>query len=190
MRSSACSPSPPTSPAGANGVMFLPWLVGSMAPALEPRRRGGFVNLGLGPHARRHGPCRARRCRPERGVAAAALLRARRARVRPRSRSAAAAPHLRCGGRSSPTALGVPVRRLANPRTTNAHGAALLALVETGHADGRRRCRRCCTIAADPRARPRRPPPRSPDASTRSSTSTTAPRPFYAALNAPEDTRT
>ena len=34
-------------PAGANGVLFLPWLVGSMAPGFHRRLRGAFANLGL-----------------------------------------------------------------------------------------------------------------------------------------------
>jgi xylulokinase len=32
---------------GAGGVIFLPWLVGSMAPAADRRARGGFLNVSL-----------------------------------------------------------------------------------------------------------------------------------------------
>lgn len=32
---------------GANGVLFLPWLRGSLAPAADSRMRGGFLNVGL-----------------------------------------------------------------------------------------------------------------------------------------------
>lgn len=32
---------------GAGGVLFLPWLTGSWAPAPDPRARGAFLNLGL-----------------------------------------------------------------------------------------------------------------------------------------------
>ena len=32
---------------GAAGVMFLPWMAGSLAPAVDSRVRGGFLNLGL-----------------------------------------------------------------------------------------------------------------------------------------------
>jgi len=35
------------SPAGADGVMFLPWLAGSMAPDSDRGTRGGFVNMSL-----------------------------------------------------------------------------------------------------------------------------------------------
>ncbi|MCM2311653.1 MAG: FGGY-family carbohydrate kinase [Steroidobacteraceae bacterium] len=33
--------------AGSGGVLFLPWLGGSMAPAADDRMRGGFLNIGL-----------------------------------------------------------------------------------------------------------------------------------------------
>lgn len=36
-----------STPVGSNGVLFLPWLRGSMAPANDSNMRGGFVNLGL-----------------------------------------------------------------------------------------------------------------------------------------------
>ena len=35
------------SAAGAGGVLFLPWLAGSMAPTSDGRMRGGFVGMGL-----------------------------------------------------------------------------------------------------------------------------------------------
>ena len=35
------------SPAGAGGVLFLPWLVGSIAPSADRKARGGFLNLSL-----------------------------------------------------------------------------------------------------------------------------------------------
>lgn len=35
-------------PPGSGGVLFLPWMGGSMAPAAESRMRGGFLNLSLG----------------------------------------------------------------------------------------------------------------------------------------------
>lgn len=34
-------------PAGSDGVLFLPWLAGSMAPAASSGMRGGFINLTL-----------------------------------------------------------------------------------------------------------------------------------------------
>jgi len=34
-------------PAGSGGVIFLPWLNGSLAPSENPNARGGFMNLSL-----------------------------------------------------------------------------------------------------------------------------------------------
>ena len=34
-------------PPGSSGVMYLPWLRGSIAPKADARMRGGFVNVGL-----------------------------------------------------------------------------------------------------------------------------------------------
>lgn len=34
-------------PAGSGGVLFLPWLRGSMAPMADAAMRGGFINVGL-----------------------------------------------------------------------------------------------------------------------------------------------
>jgi xylulokinase len=36
-----------TSPPGAGGVLFLPWLGGSMSPSSSGRIRGGYVNMSL-----------------------------------------------------------------------------------------------------------------------------------------------
>lgn len=36
-----------TSPPGASGVLFLPWLRGSLAPKADGRVRGGFLGVGL-----------------------------------------------------------------------------------------------------------------------------------------------
>jgi xylulokinase len=35
------------SPPGAGGVLFLPWLVGSIAPSADRKARGGFLNVSL-----------------------------------------------------------------------------------------------------------------------------------------------
>jgi len=40
-------------PAGSGGVMFLPWLNGTIVPQENPLARGGFVNMALG-HTRNH----------------------------------------------------------------------------------------------------------------------------------------
>jgi xylulokinase len=119
------------SPAGANGIMFLPWLVGSMAPGFQRRMRGGFVNMTI----------ETRRVDMARAVLEGVAMNA--AWLLPHFSALAGQTYgevcLGGGGASSPLwgqvfadCFGVTVRRLANSRTTNAHGAALLALVEHG----------------------------------------------------------
>ncbi|MBI5088438.1 MAG: hypothetical protein HZB15_06125 [Actinobacteria bacterium] len=118
-------------PAGAHGVMFLPWLIGSMAPGGQRSVRGGFVNLGL----------TSTRAHMARAVLEGVALNA--AWLLPHFSALAGVDYgevsLGGGGAASPLwgqiladCFGLPVRRLANSTTTNAHGAALLALAEAG----------------------------------------------------------
>ncbi len=120
-----------TAPSGSNGVLFLPWLIGSMAPSSERRMRGGFVNIGLA-------TTRADMARAVlEGVATNASW------LLPYFSALAGEQYteITLGGGGASSALwgqiladctGITVRRLANSRTTNAHGAALLALAENG----------------------------------------------------------
>ncbi|MEX0848316.1 MAG: FGGY family carbohydrate kinase [Ilumatobacteraceae bacterium] len=121
-----------TSPCGSNGVLFLPWLIGSMAPGHERRMRGGFVNVGLA----------TTRADMARAVIEGVAMNA--AWLLPYFSALAGRTYdtigFGGGGAASPLwgqtladAFGVAVRRLAHPSCTNAHGAALLALAETGH---------------------------------------------------------
>jgi len=118
-------------PPGARGVVFQPWLAGSMAPGHRRRVRGGFVNLGLA----------STRADMARAVLEGVALNA--AWLLPHFSALAGESYreVSLGGGGAASAVwgqifadcfGVPVRRLANSRTTNAHGAALLALAETG----------------------------------------------------------
>lgn len=120
-------------PVGANGVMFFPWLVGSMAPGFERNQRGGFVGLGLTSDRRDMA----------RAVLEGVALNA--AWLLPHVSALAGHPYAQVtlggGGAASPLwgqiladCFGVQVRRLSDSSTTNAHGAALLALAEAGHA--------------------------------------------------------
>jgi xylulokinase len=120
-----------TAPPGAHGVMFLPWLIGSMAPGGQRSVRGGFVNLGLTTN----------RADMARAVLEGVALNA--AWLLPHFSALARTTYdeVSLGGGGASSALwgqilaecfGVPVRRLANSATTNAHGAALLAFAETG----------------------------------------------------------
>ncbi len=118
-------------PCGANGVMFLPWLIGSLAPSYHSRTRAAFVNLGLGSN----------RADMARAVVEGVALNA--AWLLPHFSALAGAAYDEVGfgggGASSPLwgqcladCLGIPVRRLADSSSTNARGAALVAMIAEG----------------------------------------------------------
>ncbi len=118
-------------PCGSNGVLFLPWLVGSMAPGHERNMRGGFVNIGLS----------TTRADMARAVLEGVAMNV--AWLLPYFSALAgnAYSQITFGGGGAASSLwgqiladatGVPVRRLARSTCTNAHGAALLALYEAG----------------------------------------------------------
>ncbi|MFZ9628664.1 MAG: xylulokinase [Ilumatobacteraceae bacterium] len=118
-------------PVGSGGVGFLPWLIGSMAPSMNDDIRGAFVGLGL-EHDRRHAI---------RAAAEGVALNLAWLRPVVESFTGRAVTHVPFGGggASSPLwaqilseAMGVPVHRLAEPRATNARGAAFLALADLG----------------------------------------------------------
>ena len=118
-------------PPGAGGVGFMPWLLGSIAPSPNDDVRAAFTGLSLD-HDRRH------------------LLRATLEGVA--LNLAWLLPHVETfvgngfpfvrfggGGATSPLwsqiladALDRPVHRLAEPRATNARGAAFLAFADLG----------------------------------------------------------
>ena len=119
---------------GADGLVFLPWLLGSIAPTPDDSVRAAFVGMGLG-HDRRH----AIRAVLE-GVALnlAWLLPTVEEFTGHRYES------LAFGGGGALSAswgqiladvLGRRVERLAEPRATNARGAAFLAFAELGLLD-------------------------------------------------------
>lgn len=118
-------------PAGSDGAGFLPWLLGSLAPQQDENVRGAFVGLDLR-HDRRH----LVRAAAE-GVALnlAWLLPAVEAFAGHR----AGLLRFGGGGAMSPLwaqmladAIDRPVHRLAEPRATNARGAAFLAFADLG----------------------------------------------------------
>ncbi len=119
---------------GSDGALFLPWLLGSIAPNPNDDVRAAYVGLGL-QHERRH----AIRATLE-GLALnlAWLLPPLEAFVGNRF------PFLRFGGGGALSPLwgqiladatNVPVHRLAEPRATNARGAAFLAFAQLGLLD-------------------------------------------------------
>ena len=121
-------------PAGAAGVQFLPWLLGSIAPQPNDDARGAYVGMSLH-HDRTH---LVRATFEGVAVNLAWLL--------PAVEVFTATPLavLRFGGGGALShlwaqvlsdACGRPVHRLAEPRTTNARGAAFLAFADLGMID-------------------------------------------------------
>ena len=119
------------SPAGARGVMYLPWLRGSIAPKADGRMRGGFVNIGL--DTDRHDMARA----VLEGVAL--NFRWLHGSVEKFVKRKSSHVVFYGGGAMSPLwsqimadVLELPVHRLADPRHANSLGTGLLALERMG----------------------------------------------------------
>jgi sugar (pentulose or hexulose) kinase len=121
-------------PAGAEGVLCLPWLLGTVAPSPNDDVRGAFTGLGLH-HDRRH---------LVRATMEGVALTLGWLRPQVEDFVGGAWPFLRFGGGGAQSdlwaqaladALDRPVHQLAEPRATNARGAALLALADLGHVD-------------------------------------------------------
>jgi xylulokinase len=117
---------------GAGGVSYLPWLVGSIAPVGDRHVRGGFLGLEL----------TTTRAHLARAVYEGVAFNA--AWLFPHVEALAGGdwPTLRFGGGGARSALWAQVladalnrgiEQLADSGTTNARGAALLALVRLGH---------------------------------------------------------
>ena len=118
-------------PVGSNGVRYQPWLSGSLAPATDIRTRGGFLNLGLDTS----------RADMTRAVYEGVALNAAWLLPHVAALAGASWPAIRFGGGGARSALwsqlladatGARVEQLADPSTTNARGAALLALTQIG----------------------------------------------------------
>ena len=121
-------------PTGADGVLFLPWLVGAMAPVPDGHARAGLLGLSLG-STRAH-------------IARAVLegVAMNMAVLLPAVEHFAGATFTDVtfggGGAASPLwgqiladACARPVRRLVEPGACNARGAALLAFAALGVLD-------------------------------------------------------
>lgn len=119
---------------GAGGVLFLPWLAGSWAPAGDARARGAFLNLDLG-------ATRAHLVRAAlEGVAfqLAWMLAPIEALTGRRHDELVFAAGGACSDAWAQILADVcdrPVRQLAAPRLTNCRGAALLAFHRLGLLD-------------------------------------------------------
>ncbi len=121
-------------PPGSGGVLFLPWLRGSLAPAADGKMRGGFVNVGL-EHSRAH----LARALFEGTALNLRWLRAPAERFAGRRFDSFS---VYGGGAQSDVwcqvladVLAAPVRQLEHPGHANCIGAALFAFARLGDLD-------------------------------------------------------
>jgi xylulokinase len=121
-------------PPGSGGVLFLPWMGGSIAPAADAHMRGGFLNLSL--HTTRSHMARA----VLEGVAM--NLRWMKAPVERFAKRRFSHFVFYGGGAESDgwsqilaDVLDTPVHQMANPQYTTCLGAGLLAFQRLGRLD-------------------------------------------------------
>ncbi|MBI1321354.1 MAG: carbohydrate kinase [Candidatus Hydrogenedens sp.] len=120
-----------SSPPGSNGVLFLPWLNGSIAPINDEAMRGGFLNVSLG----------TRRVDLARAVLEGIAFQYHQLAGAARRFTGRSFSHhvLYGGGALSNTwaqimadVLQSPVHRMAAPRLTNCLGLGMLAFERLG----------------------------------------------------------
>ena len=120
--------------AGSGGVLYLPWLTGSIAPAPDDPVRGGFVGLGLS----------STRAEMTRAVYEGVALNAAWLLEPFRGFTGVDYQEITFGGGGARSALwgslladalGITVHRLAEPQYTNARGAAILAFGVLDHSE-------------------------------------------------------
>jgi xylulokinase len=119
------------SPPGSNGVLFLPWMSGSIAPAPDTHMRGGFLNLSL--NTRRADMARA-------VLEGIGFLYQQMAQSASHFTGRAFSHYALYGGgalsntwsQTMADILQAPVHRMAQPRLTNCLGLGLLAFERLG----------------------------------------------------------
>jgi xylulokinase len=123
-----------TSPPGANGVLFLPWVFGSLSPAPDLRHRGALLGISMG---------------TTRADVARAMLEGIAMQMRWLVDEVEAATHTRLasirfvgGGAQSEVwaqimadVVARPIELVDEPRHANARGAGLMGLVGVGALD-------------------------------------------------------
>jgi xylulokinase len=116
---------------GSRGVMFLPWVFGSMSPAIDPRHRGAFLGISLS---------------TSRADLARAMLEGISMQMRwladevedalgvqlETIRFVGGAAESELWASIMADVVGRPIEQLENPRHANARGAGLMAFVSTG----------------------------------------------------------
>jgi xylulokinase len=118
-------------PPGCEGLLFLPWMIGSLSPAPDSRQRGAF--LGMSMHTTRAHMLRA--------VLEGTALQMRWLTDTVSEVLGVPMPTIRFGGGGAQSdtwaqimadVLGRPVEQIAEPRQANARGAGLLAYLSIG----------------------------------------------------------
>jgi xylulokinase len=119
---------------GSEGVVFLPWLAGSLAPRPDGSMRGAFLNLSLA----------STRAHLTRAVLEGVALNLRWLLSPVEAFAQRSFSHVVFGGGAARSriwsqiladVLDRPIHRLADPHLLNARAAALYALTRAGHAD-------------------------------------------------------
>jgi xylulokinase len=119
-------------PSGSGGVLFLPWLTGTVVPKEDPYVRGGFVNLSLGVD-RRH---------LSRAIMEGLAYNNRWTREAAEKFIGRSISSFRFSGGGALSdvwsqihadVLGVPIHQIEDPLNTTVRGTALLALITLGY---------------------------------------------------------
>jgi xylulokinase len=118
-------------PAGSGGLIFLPWLNGSVVPDENPYARGGFINMSLNTD----------RCHMSRAIMESLAYNNRWTMAPAEKFIGRHIPHVRFSGGGALSnlwaqihadVLGIPVYQIENPLTTTVKGTALLAFYSLG----------------------------------------------------------
>ena len=119
-------------PAGSGGLMFLPWLNGSVVPDENPYARGGFVNMSLNTD----------RCHMSRAIMESLAYNNRWTMAPAEKFMGQNISHARFSGGGALSGLwaqihadvlGIPIHQVADPLTTTVKGTALLAFHSLGY---------------------------------------------------------
>ena len=119
-------------PAGSGGLVFLPWLNGSIAPSENPYVRGGFINLSLA----------TTRTHMTRAIMEGLAYNNRWARGAVEKFIGRSVTSFRFSGGGALSdvwsqihadVLGIPIHQVDDPINTTVRGTALLALISLGY---------------------------------------------------------
>jgi len=119
-------------PAGSGGVIFLPWLNGTIVPSEDPHVRGGFMNFSLS----------TRRCHLTRAIMEGLAYNNRWTREAVEKFIGRRVDSFRFSGGGALSdvwsqihadVLGVPILQVDDPINTTVRGTALLTLITLGY---------------------------------------------------------